>query len=129
MMLKTAKSACPPDGAVSGFPSSEIDDSILPLKGPALEATFAKLVKEWKEQRQSTTTARRMAEHPAYRKIIALGMPVVPLIIKEMAREHDHWFMALQAITKASPVPVESRGKIDEMTAAWIHWWQSESNA
>jgi hypothetical protein len=70
-----------------------------------LEQRFRRLAKAWKAGRSGLSTAKRMAAHPAYHEIFALGEPVVPLIIAEMEREPDHWFIALHAITGASPCP------------------------
>jgi len=92
-----------------------------------IEDEFRRLVEEWKRTRKTTSTAKRMAENRAYQKIIAMGKDAVPLIISEMEREPDHWFIALHAITGASPVPENSRGKFDEMTKAWIDWWRRQS--
>lgn len=86
-------------------------------------AAFARLAAEWKAARTPTSSARRMAEHPAYRAIIALGRPAVSLILDELRREPDHWFIALSEITGASPVPAESRGNLSAMTDAWVKWW------
>jgi len=88
------------------------------------EQEFRALLREWESGRKTTSTAKKMAEHPAYQKIIGMGEYAVPFIIKEMEHEQDHWFIALHAITRANPVPLESRGKIDEMTQAWIGWWR-----
>jgi hypothetical protein len=63
-----------------------------------------------------------LVRHPAYQAIIALGRPAVPLLLRELAREPDHWFGALKAITGDDPVPPRSRGKLHEMTAAWLAW-------
>jgi hypothetical protein len=63
-----------------------------------------------------------MVKHPAYQKIISMGYAVVPLILKELEREPDHWFVALNKITNENPVYNGARGKLDEMAAAWIAW-------
>jgi hypothetical protein len=63
-----------------------------------------------------------MAAHPAYRAIVGLGKPVVPLLLAELEREPDHWFIALHELTGAEPVPEEARGRIEEMAVAWIEW-------
>jgi hypothetical protein len=46
--------------------------------------------------------------HPAYQRIIEMGQPVMPLIFRELEREPDHWFWALQSITGENPVKLES---------------------
>jgi hypothetical protein len=44
------------------------------------------------------------------------------LLFGELAKEPDHWFWALEAITGENPIPVGSEGKIREMAQAWIEW-------
>ena len=94
-----------------------------------LHNEFARLTALWKSGRDALATAKRMAAHPAYREIIALGWPVVPLIIKELERDPDHWFIALHEITGASPVLPEARGKMDRMVSSWVDWWKRTEHA
>ena len=68
----------------------------------------------------SSTTA--IATHPAYQRIIGLGPQVIPLILAELAKQPDHWFWALQALTGENPVPFADQGRIPAMTAAWLTW-------
>jgi hypothetical protein len=63
-----------------------------------------------------------MAMHPAYQQIIGMGREVVPLILRELEREPDHWFWALKAITGEDPVPEQHRGRVRAMADAWIRW-------
>jgi hypothetical protein len=63
-----------------------------------------------------------MAKHPAYREIISLGAPVVPLLLAELKRDPDFWFVALREITKEDPVLEDSAGKVEEMARAWVAW-------
>jgi hypothetical protein len=94
----------------------------VPDGGGTLAQEFAQLADQWRKERGATSMAKHMAEHPAYRKIVAMGDKAVPLILAELERQPDHWFIALHEITSASPVPEESRGKIKEMADAWIQW-------
>jgi len=87
-----------------------------------LEAKFRTLVAQWKEGRGPESLTFRMAMHPAYQQIIGMGPSAVPLILDELRKEPDHWFWALRAITGASPVKKEHRGKIEHMAADWIEW-------
>jgi hypothetical protein len=89
---------------------------------PDLEAQFDRLASQWKVERTATSSVAAMAMHPAYQRIIGLGSPVVPLILRELRRELDHWFWALRAITGEDPVPLESRGRLPEMADAWFRW-------
>ncbi len=87
-----------------------------------LAKRFAKLAATWKEETRFESRAGKMAEHPAYREIVAMGKMAVPLILADLEKEADHWFMALREITGASPVPKEDRGCMDKKAAAWIAW-------
>ncbi len=74
---------------------------------------------------RSRRKAARMANNPAYQRIIALGMAAVPLILAELRQRPDHWFVALHTITGANPVPPESR-TVQEMANAWLAWGIAE---
>ena len=67
-----------------------------------------------------------MAEHPAYRKIVAMGQKAVPLLLAEMRERPDYWFAALKEITKVDPVPAEAKGYLDRMTQAWLDWGKAK---
>lgn len=87
-----------------------------------LAARFAKLTATWKEATRFSSRAGKMAEHPAYREIIAMGQRAIPLILADLETDGGHWFIALSEITGANPIPPESCGKIKEMQAAWLAW-------
>lgn len=87
-----------------------------------LDERFQILVARWKSERGATSSATQMAMLPAYQRLIGLGSDAVPLLLRELQREPDHWFWALGAITGENPVPPESRGNLPEMTRAWIEW-------
>lgn len=46
----------------------------------------------------------------------------MPLLLRELEREPDHWFWALKAITGADPVPEACRGKVRDMARSWVEW-------
>ncbi len=77
---------------------------------PELDVIFAHLAEQWRKERGATSMAKRMAEHPAYRKIVALGEKAVPLILAELERQPDHWFVALHEITGAREKPGQIKG-------------------
>jgi len=87
-----------------------------------LEDRFRKLVAQWKAESLFLSSSTAMAELPSYQNIIALGPPVVPLLLRELNREPDHWFWALKVLTGADPIPEEQRGKIREMAKTWVQW-------
>ena len=55
-----------------------------------------------------------------------MGHPALPLILKELERETDHWFWALEAISGENPVPAEQVGQVEKMAQAWIEWGRQQ---
>lgn len=92
----------------------------------ALELRFAELAATWKRERGPHSSSARLAEHPAYQQIIALGPAVIPLLLRELERAPDHWFRAFHALTGANPVPAASQGRLREMAQAWLAWGQDQ---
>ncbi|MGH7772345.1 MAG: hypothetical protein ACREQA_08905 [Candidatus Binatia bacterium] len=87
---------------------------------------FRELVQAWKPDIGHLSSATQMAMHPAYQQIIGLGREAVPLILRELRREPDHWFWALKAITGVDPVEPNARGRVREMTTAWLRWGEEQ---
>jgi len=88
----------------------------------SLESLFQSLACQWKEERGPSSSTTELATCPSYQRIIGLGAPVVPLLLRELQRAPDHWLWALKAITGADPVSLASRGNVGEMARAWIEW-------
>ena len=93
------------------------------LDTPAeLQQKFRSLASAWKvDEGVSSSLSERFA-HPAYQQIISIGEPVIPLILAELERDPDWWFAALKSITGDDPVPDASRGRLKELTRAWLDW-------
>ena len=96
------------------------------LAGDNVDAgLFRDLATQWKlERRWISSSIRAMISHPAYLRIVGMGERAIPFILEELRTEPDHWFVALHSITGVNPVPEESRGRLAEMSAAWIEWGQ-----
>jgi hypothetical protein len=91
-----------------------------------LEQRFDELVAIWKRERGPHSSSARLAEHPAYQQIIRMGPEVVPLLLREVERDPDHWFRALHALTGVNPVPAQCQGRVREMAAAWLLWGREQ---
>src|SRR5436309_15549865 len=76
---------------------------------------FRALAAQWKAETAFLSSTSAMAAHPAYQAIIALGPPVVPLLLQDLQREPAHWFEALKAITGEDPVAPQDWGRIPAM--------------
>jgi hypothetical protein len=95
-----------------------------PVDAPAesIEKRFQQLATVWHQETAFLSSMTAANRHPAYQEIISLGLPVVPLLLRDMEENHTHWFGALQAITGANPVPPDVGGNIPKMVDAWLRW-------
>jgi hypothetical protein len=87
-----------------------------------MQQRFLDLAARWKRERGPYSSSARLAEHPAYREIIGMGPAAIPLLLRELEQQPDHWFRALHALSGADPVPEASRGDVRAMAAAWLRW-------
>jgi hypothetical protein len=76
----------------------------------------------WKREMRFVSSLHEKYLHPSYARIIGIGEPAVPLILRSLQREPDDWFYALRAITGDNPVPASAAGNMREMTDAWLQW-------
>jgi hypothetical protein len=90
--------------------------------GAGVEEQFQQLATAWRAEKIFTSSLTDLERSPHYRGIIALGWPVVPLLLRELERDPDYWFEALHAITGEDPVPSEDRGDLLRMTGHWLAW-------
>ena len=86
----------------------------------ALAETFANLAARWRRNTAFLSSVTGIVADPAYRTIIALGMPVVPLILRDLLVRTDHWFVALTTITGEDPAVSEET--MLGAALAWIEW-------
>ena len=107
----TASEAAPGREEITGWPRQE-----------DAEERFQKLAAEWRAAVARLSSSSKIVQHSAYQQIILLGQAAVPMILRELEREPDHWFMALRAITGEDPVAPADRGYMDRMAAAWVRW-------
>ena len=90
------------------------------IKKKELEMEFQELAARWQEETWHSSSIIDMAMNQNYQRIIGKGMAVVPLILRELEREPDHWFWALTSITGENPIKEEDAGDLEKMTAAWL---------
>jgi hypothetical protein len=46
--------------------------------------------------------------------------------LKELQREPNFWFHALEALTDEDPVPGEIRGSVARIREAWLDWGRQQ---
>ena len=101
----------------------------LPVARPKMTKTvsntknlFIKLARIWREETAVLSSTTMICTNRYYQQIIGLGPDVVPLILEDLAEEVDHWFWALQAITRENPVDPSDVGNMEKMRQAWLRW-------
>lgn len=92
----------------------------------ALDATLSERFEEhfqrWKKDTGPHSNAQIIVGHPDYLKMIKMGWPVVPLMLKKLQDDPQHIFHALFKITGENPVPKAHVGKFQDMIADWLDW-------
>jgi len=98
-------------------------DYYFPISRQAdLFLTFIMLKSSWKNDTQFLSSISEICIHPAYQQIIGMGPIAIPFILKELQRELDHWFWALEAITRMNPILPEHQGQVRLMAEDWFMW-------
>jgi hypothetical protein len=92
------------------------------LTADELRTTFEELAEAWRNRTRYQSFIQKLVTAPEYQRIIGLGRPVVPLLLRDLEREPEFWFWALECITGENPVPESALGDIDAMSAAWVDW-------
>ena len=90
--------------------------------------TFEPLCKQWKAERNASSSIIDICTVPSYQRIIGIGPDAIPCIMKQLVdegTEPDHWFWALQALTGENPVPEDEAGNMLKMSARWLEWWKN----
>src|SRR5262245_31368751 len=92
-------------------------------KRATAERRFKRLARAWKSETELISKVSKRIIHPAYQKIIGMGEPAIPLILKDLS-DHgpDDWFWALAAITDENPIAGDIAGNMAAMTEAWLRW-------
>ena len=90
--------------------------------GQDMERRFNDLAEQWKSETAHQSLMSNIVLHRSYQEIIGLGHDVLPLILKNLSVEPNHWFWALRAISGEDPVPAGDVGRFDAMRNAWLEW-------
>ena len=92
-----------------------------------LETRFLTLKTQWEAETAILSSVTEIALHPAYQQIIGMGHTAIRLILLEMKKRPGHWFWALKSITGEDPILLEQRGRMKEMTQAWLRWGREKN--
>lgn len=84
------------------------------------DEAFQELAERWRAETVHVSSTHDVVLHPAYLQIIGLGMPIVPLLLRELQKRPEPWFWALTALTGDDPTVETST--FDEAVQAWLSW-------
>lgn len=87
-----------------------------------IEERFQRLASKWRDETAHLSSMTKLVMHPKYQSIVGLGPSVVPVLLRELRHNPDHWFWALQAITGEDPTRPEDAGDLQKMANAWLKW-------
>ncbi len=87
---------------------------------------FNTLKVDWEAGTAHLSSIAEIAMHPAYQQIIGMGTIAIPFILSELKKKPGHWFWALKSITGEDPVLPQQRGRMKEMTEAWLRWGKEQ---
>ncbi len=91
-------------------------------QGNSVAKIFRALRDQWKADTAFSSSVSEIVMHSAYLQIIGLGSDVLPCIFNELRMEPDHWFVALESITRENPVDDEHAGDVNAMASDWLMW-------
>lgn len=86
------------------------------------KALFDVYVRRWKRDTLGASV-RTIIGHQDYMRVISMGVDALPFIFQDLNDDpRAHWYPALEQITKQSPVPPETRGRMEEVRKEWLKW-------
>jgi len=91
-------------------------------EGESMEEKFIRLADTWEDETKLMSSMNDIVTNQTHLQIVAMGPDVVPLILQRICHHPGWWFEALRFLTGQDPVPENARGKLLEMTAAWLKW-------
>jgi hypothetical protein len=95
------------------------DSRSVPL---GLSHRFEALATQWRRETRHLSLMNDIVLNPAYQQIIGMGKPAIALILEDLKQQPEHWFWALRSITGENPIRPEDRGRLLQMTEAWLEW-------
>lgn len=83
---------------------------------------FGELKAQLEAETALSASMSERVQHAAYQAIVALGKPVIPLLLADMRKEYYPWGHALRRITGESPVEASDRGWSEKVRDRWLEW-------
>ena len=92
---------------------------------PEVRHRFFELSARWERETLFLSNPDQMRRFASYAEVVAMGWPVVRLLLERMAAPGGnwHWHMAVRDITGHSPrIAKADYGKVEVIRAAWLNW-------
>ena len=105
---------------IAGALNNVVSDAAAETRGDDLNAKFRAYAETWRRQTRHLSSLTRIVSHPAYRAIVELGKPVLPLLLSELRDRPAHWLVALNQISGEDPARPGST--FTEAVEAWLEW-------
>ncbi len=83
-------------------------------------AVFERLADQWESESAFESMVPQKVLHPAYQRIIGMGQPAIPLVLKRLRDKPAQWFWALTAMTGSDPASGEDT--VEGAREAWLRW-------
>ena len=104
--------------------------TLIPEQQQNVAQRFQALATRWIATTRYRSNTQALRNHPVYQELVALGEPVVPLLLMELGRQLTvSWFAVLVAITGENPPPPGLADRVDVMSRAWIDWGRQRGYA
>ena len=107
-------------------PAEILQEQLLNLAGDfgasPLSQQFEQLAAQWRQETGHLSLMNDIVLNRAYQQIIGMGKPAIVLILQDLKKQPDHWFWALRSITGENPIQPDDRGRLSQMTEAWLEW-------
>lgn len=84
---------------------------------------FGRLVRQWRFETLTESSIDVALSNEAFKRIVEIGQPAVPLIVEEIKTRPDLLVAALTLITGEDPVRPDERGNMVSMATGWIDWY------
>ncbi|MBX3438080.1 MAG: hypothetical protein KF861_11360 [Planctomycetaceae bacterium] len=91
---------------------------------------FTELVEAWDRHCQASMFSSNINDylnHDAFQELVALGAPIIPLVIERYRRDDDpRWGFLLEEITHAGLSDNRRSFQPQEMKKRWLEWWDKK---
>ena len=88
---------------------------------PQAVQEFNKRAERWRIDTSFQSSLAAKFLHEDYQTIMAMGEPVIPLILERLKTRHEEWFWALKHLAKGKDAAKQADNPTDA-AKAWLRW-------